>query len=102
MLGYLFDPGHDGLAALLVKQRAARVARIEAIAARLAENGVPIEVEPMLEHSRRESGRSIGRPQVARAMVEAGHVASTQDAFDRWLVPGRPGFVRVKVRRRKR
>jgi predicted metal-dependent phosphoesterase TrpH len=93
MLGYLFDPHHDGLAALLVKQRAARVARIEAIGAQLAESGVPIDVGPMLEQSRRESGRSIGRPQVARAMVEAGHVASVQDAFDRWLVPGRPGFV---------
>jgi predicted metal-dependent phosphoesterase TrpH len=93
VLGYLFDPGHDRLAALLVAQRAARVARIETIGARLAESGVPIDVQPMLEHSRREDGRSIGRPQVARAMVAAGHVANTQEAFDRWLVRGRPGFV---------
>jgi hypothetical protein len=93
VLGYLFDPGHDGLAALLVKQRTARVARIEAIGARLADHGVPIDVGPMLEHSRRASRRSIGRPQVARAMVAAGHVASVNDAFDRWLERGRPGFV---------
>ena len=93
VLGYFFDPRHQGLASLLVRQRAARVARIEAIASRLAELGVPIDVEPMLEQSRRESGRSIGRPQVARAMVEAGHVASTQEAFDRWLGRGLPGFV---------
>ena len=93
VLGYLFDPQHQGLASLLVRQRAARVARIEGIASRLAAHGVPIDVEPMLEQSRRESGRSIGRPQVARAMVEAGHVANTQEAFDRWLGPGLPGFV---------
>jgi 3',5'-nucleoside bisphosphate phosphatase len=93
VLGYFFDPQHEGLASLLVRQRAARVARIEGIASRLAAHGVPIEVEPMLEQSRRESGRSIGRPQVARAMVEAGHVADIQEAFDRWLGRGLPGFV---------
>ena len=47
----------------------------------------------MLEQARRESGRSIGRPQVARAMIDAGHVADTREAFDRWLGRGRPGFV---------
>jgi 3',5'-nucleoside bisphosphate phosphatase len=93
VLGYLFDPQHHGLVSLLVRQRAARVARIEGIASRLAAHGVAIDIEPMLEQNRRESGRSIGRPQVARAMVEAGHVASTQEAFDRWLARGLPGFV---------
>jgi predicted metal-dependent phosphoesterase TrpH len=93
VLGYLFNPCHEGLAALLETQRAVRVDRIEAIAARLAAHGVGIDVEPILDRSRRDNGRSIGRPQVARAMVEAGHVASTQEAFDRWLIPGRPGFV---------
>jgi predicted metal-dependent phosphoesterase TrpH len=93
VLGYLFDPQHDGLSTLLARQRAARIARIEAIGARLAAHGVPIDVGPMIEHTRRESGRSIGRPQVARAMVDAGYVASTNDAFERWLERGRPGFV---------
>ncbi len=93
VLGYLFEPGHDGLAAMLAQQRAIRIARIEAIAARLAASGVPIDVEPMLEQARHESGRSLGRPQVARAMIDAGHVSGTQEAFDHWLVAGRPGFV---------
>ena len=93
VLGYFFDLQHQGLAALLVKQRAARVARIEAIGARLADHGVPIDVGPILEQARSESGRSVGRPQVARAMVTAGHVATVRDAFDRWLERGRPGFV---------
>jgi len=93
VLGYLFDPGHDGLAAMLTHQRAIRIARIEKIAARLAASGVPIDVEPILEQARRETARSVGRPQVARAMIAAGHVSGTQEAFDHWLVPGRPGFV---------
>jgi predicted metal-dependent phosphoesterase TrpH len=77
----------------LARQRAERVARILAIAARLAAHGVPIDTGPMLEQIRRASGRSVGRPHVARAMVDAGYVADTTEAFDRWLVPGRPGFV---------
>jgi predicted metal-dependent phosphoesterase TrpH len=93
ILGYLFDPDHIGLAALMKRQREARVARIEAIAARLAASGVPIDVAPLLAQAEREPGRSIGRPQVARAMIAAGHVATMEDAFNRWLVRGRPGFV---------
>jgi 3',5'-nucleoside bisphosphate phosphatase len=93
VLGYLFDPQHPGLASMLASQRAARMARIDAIGGRLAAHGVPIDVGPMLEQARREHGKSVGRPQVARAMVEAGHVATVQEAFDRWLERGRPGFV---------
>jgi predicted metal-dependent phosphoesterase TrpH len=93
VLGYLFDPRHSGLSARLAEQRAWRVARVEAMASRLAACGVPIQVEALLEQARAESGRSLGRPQVARAMVAAGHVASVQEAFDRWLEHGRPGFV---------
>ena len=32
-------------------------------------------------------------PWIARALVEAGHVPTTGDAFDRWLGLGRPAFV---------
>jgi len=93
MLGYLFNPLDEALGAFLLDARAARIARVEAIGSRLAALGVPIDVEPLVRQARRESGRSIGRPQVARAMVDAGHVASAREAFDRWLGRGCPGYV---------
>ncbi len=93
VLGYLFDPLNEALGAFLLAQRAARIARVEAIGSRLAALGVPIDVEPLVRQARLESGRSIGRPQVARAMVDAGHVADTREAFDRWLGRGCPGYV---------
>ena len=93
VLGYLFDPLNEALGAFLLAQRAARIARVEAIGSRLAALGVPIASEPLVRLARRESGRSIGRPQVARAMVDAGHVADTREAFDRWLGHGCPGYV---------
>ncbi|HEY6360926.1 MAG TPA: PHP domain-containing protein [Vicinamibacterales bacterium] len=93
VLGYFIDPAHHGLTAFLQRQREIRVARVEAIGRRLASLGVPIDLEGLLASARQQSGRSIGRPQVARAMVEAGHVASSREAFDRWLGQGLPGFV---------
>ena len=93
VLGYLFDPLNEVLGPFLLAQRAARIARVEAIGSRLAALGVPVDVEPLVRQATRESGRSIGRPQVARAMVDAGHVADTQEAFDRWLGSGCPGCV---------
>ncbi len=93
LLGYLFDPLNEALGAFLLMQRAARIARVEAIGSRLAALGVPVDLGPLLRQATRESGRSVGRPQVARAMVDAGHVADTQEAFDRWLGNGCPGCV---------
>ena len=93
VLGYFFDPADERLARFLEAQRATRVRRVSVIAARIAELGMSIDVERILEDARRHPNRSIGRPQVARALVEAGHAADIRDAFDRWLGRGRPAFV---------
>lgn len=93
VLGYFIEPRDSALSAFLATQRAARLARVEAIGQRLASLGVPIDLESLLAEARRETGRSFGRPQVARAMVQAGHVTDTREAFDRWLGRGLPAFV---------
>jgi 3',5'-nucleoside bisphosphate phosphatase len=93
VLGYFLAPDHAALARFLVQQRVARIARVEAIAARLARLGMPVDVGPLLAEAASQTGRSIGRPNVARAMVDAGHVADTREAFDRWLGNGQPAFV---------
>jgi len=93
MLGYFFDPANPALAEFLAAQRATRVARIAAIAGRLASLGMPIDVEPILADAARHTAQSIGRPKVARAMIEAGYVADTRQAFEMWLARGCPAFV---------
>jgi predicted metal-dependent phosphoesterase TrpH len=93
VLGYFFDPADAALAQFLATQRQRRIARVEAIGARLASLGVPVDVGPLVAGAQRQSGRSIGRPQVAAAMVAAGHARDTRDAFDRWLGNNGPGFV---------
>src|SRR5262245_10682754 len=93
MLGYFIDPRHGGLSAFLSSQRAQRVARVEALGLRLAQLGMPIDIGPVLARARQEGGRSVGRPQIATAMIAAGYVANTREAFDRWLATDRPAFV---------
>jgi 3',5'-nucleoside bisphosphate phosphatase len=50
-------------------------------------------VADVLAAAREHPNRSVGRPQVARAMVAAGHVADTRAAFDQWLAEGLPAFI---------
>jgi predicted metal-dependent phosphoesterase TrpH len=93
VLGYGFDPAAPSLLAFLAAQRARRLARVRAFEARLAALGLPFDAAPLLREAAAEAGRSIGRAHVARALVSAGHVRDVEEAFDRWLLPGRPGFV---------
>lgn len=93
VLGYFIDPDAAALARFLTRQREQRVARIEAMCERLAALGVPVDMAPALARARAEPSWSIGRPEVARALVAAGHAADMQDAFDRFIATGRPGFV---------
>lgn len=93
MLGYFFDPTSPPLLTFLERQRAQRVARVREIGARLAGLNMPIDVEALVATAAMRPGTSVGRPQVARALVEAGHVASVAEAFERWLANGLPAFV---------
>jgi predicted metal-dependent phosphoesterase TrpH len=93
VLGYFIDPSNPRLEAFLEAQRTSRIARVRAIADRLAGIGLRIDVGPLLERVNRHDGSSVGRPQVARALVAQGHAVDTNDAFERWLGRGRPGFV---------
>ncbi len=61
--------------------------------ARLASFGIALDAEAILRPAFDDRSRAIGRPWIARALIDGGHVASTNEAFDRWLSRGRPAFV---------
>src|SRR6516162_3695018 len=78
LLGYLFDPADPELAAETARIRDSRVRRAEAMVERLAELGVPVTWEQV----RAIAGDGVvGRPHLARAMVEAGVIESPDQAF---------------------
>jgi predicted metal-dependent phosphoesterase TrpH len=56
---------------------------------RLAALGAPIDVDRLLASTE----GNIGRPHVARALMEAGHVRHFDDAFERFLGRGAPAYV---------
>ena len=93
MLAYFIDIADAAFQRFLAAQRAARIARLEAIGARLAELGMPVRLDAALALARLQSSVSVGRPHVARAMVAAGHARDSHDAFERWIGTNRPAFV---------
>ena len=90
VLGYFFDRAHRPLAEFLDGQRADRRRRLQAMAARLAALGVPIDIDEVLA---RQAGHAVGRPAIARALVRGGHVATIAEAFDRYLGTDGAAFV---------
>ena len=90
VLAYAFDPHDERIEARLRRFRETREHRGHAIVDRLRSLGVPISAERVDQLA---AGGSMGRPHVARALVEAGHVASVQEAFDKYLGAGKPGFI---------
>lgn len=93
VLGYWCDETSSDLLTFLAAQRARRVERAERIAHALAKAGAPIDVRPVVDDALARPGATVGRPALARALVAAGHASSVQDAFDRLLGLGCPGYV---------
>lgn len=90
LLGFGFDVEARALQEFLRWQREGRLTRVQTIVRILRENGMPIEVERVLQIA---GEATVGRPHVARALLEKGYVASVQEAFDLWLGNGKPADV---------
>lgn len=93
MLGYFIDPEDAALAGFLEVQRADRIRRIQEIGDRLAALGCPVDVAGILSASGRGGGRSVGRPQLADALVASGGASDRDDAFHRYLGEAGSAFV---------
>ena len=95
VLGYYVDHGRDHFQAFLARMRAGRVDRARTMVEKLRALGVPVEwarVEAIA------AGASVGRPHIARALLEARRVATVQEAFERFLGRRAPAYVpRLKV-----
>jgi 3',5'-nucleoside bisphosphate phosphatase len=90
LLTYFVEEGSDPLASELTGLQEARDDRNPVMVARLAELGLPIT---MTEVEAEAGGSGVGRPHMAAVLVRNGAVASVQEAFDRYLAKGRPGYL---------
>jgi len=92
ILGFGMDPQDDAFEAALAAQRGERRTRFTRTVALLREIDLPIDVQVV--DLVPDEGDALGRPTIARALVAAGFAQSVEDAFDRIIGHGKPGYVR--------
>jgi predicted metal-dependent phosphoesterase TrpH len=74
----------------LVAVREMRLGRAERIVARLNVLGIPVQLDAVLRHA---AGGAVGRPHVARAMIDGGWATDFREAFDKYLGNGKAAYV---------
>ncbi|MEW5719811.1 MAG: PHP domain-containing protein [Chloroflexota bacterium] len=90
VLGYFVDWHDPGFEGMLVKFRDGRYGRAEKMVKKLTVLGAPISFERVKQIA---GDASLGRPHVAQVLVEAGHVATISEAFDRYIGRTGPAYV---------
>ncbi len=91
VLGYAFDPAEPDFRARREWIREGRVGRAERMVRRMRELGADVRFERVLELA---GDASVGRPHIARAMVEAGVVPDVAGAFSQeWIGTGGRAYV---------
>ncbi|MCS6773979.1 MAG: PHP domain-containing protein [Thermoflexales bacterium] len=90
VLGYGVCPSDEPTRQRFAALRAARFARAEQILQRLDALGMHMTLEDVRAFA---GDGIIGRPHIARALVQHGFVPDTQTAFDLYLAEGRAAFV---------
>lgn len=91
LLMYGGDESYQELHSEMAKVREGRTNRLRPVLAKLAELGAPVTEEAVL--AKVGDSPSVGRPHIADALVEAGHVKDRKEAFDRYLADGGPAHV---------
>lgn len=90
ILGYYVDPHGEALGQQLRRFRESRLNRAQRMVTKLARMGVSLEWNRVQQIA---NGAAVGRPHIARAMLEKGYASSLSDAFDRYIGRNGPAYV---------
>ncbi len=90
ILGYFLDPEASSLLAFLRQMREDRRTRLQAMLSRLWALGLKVDRDEVMALTR---NGNVGRPHLARVLVQHRYVASTDEAFERYLAEDRPAYV---------
>ena len=90
ILGYGIGVDDPTLTAVLEAQQAARKNRNPQIIQRLRDLGIDISLDEVVATSGKAQ---IGRPHIGSLMIQKGFVQSMDEAFDRYLGRGKPGYI---------
>ena len=89
ILGYFTEETYLNIKDVLVKLRKNRDERNPRIIARLNEMGFNITLE---EAEKESGGNVLGRPHIARVLINKGYVKNMEEAFDKYLGSGKPAY----------
>lgn len=96
VLGYFVDPEAPALVESQRRARSLRRRRMERMVARLAEAGVRVAMDAVVEAAGPRRSM-LARPHLARALVNEGYVSSVPEAFDRYLADHHPAFIPTEL-----
>ena len=91
LVGLGFDPSHGPLASNLQQLQVSRRERAKDMDAGLQAHGLPSVLNEAMAYA--GNPNLIGRTHFARALVARGVCHHIQEVFDRFLTPGKPGYV---------
>lgn len=94
LLAYGIADKTSPLLQALAAQRSDRLRRMQGMVERLNVLGLAIAIDDVVDQA--NSTASLGRPHLARALVAKGHVATVQEAFDRYIADEGDGYVALK------
>jgi predicted metal-dependent phosphoesterase TrpH len=88
VLGYFSDEDLSQLEKVLIHLRQKRVDRAYKIGEKFKEIGIDISVDKIVKEN-----ESIGRPHFARELIRQRFVDNFEEAFTKYLIPGKPCYV---------
>ncbi len=96
ILGYFIDHKNEDLLSTLSWLREKRSERNVKIVRKLKELGFDVTLEELEEVA---GGEVIGRPHMAKVLLNKGYVSSIEEAFEKYLKKGGPAYVdKVRLR----
>ncbi len=93
ILGYGVDDQNSELLSRLRQAEQDRMDRILSMGAKLKGMGFSLPMDEIVA----KAGGSLGRPHLARAMMDRGYVESVQEAFEKYIGKGKPAYLPRKT-----
>lgn len=93
ILGYNIDPENEEIKKYVERRQNDRIEKVENMIKKLRAMGMYISLDDVKKFSKKGS---IGRPHIARALVEKGYVNDKAEAFDRYIGKGKPAYCASK------
>ena len=92
LLGYFVDPSEPKLAELLAWMEEARIKRMERMVAKCCEQGFDVSMQDI----RAYAAGNVGRPHLARVLVDKGAVSAMDEAFQQYIGRRGPCYVSLE------